>query len=685
MDRDERLKPDPDAILSEFKKDHEKKGRLKIFLGYAPGVGKTYTMLEQARILMKRGIDVVIGIVETHKRKETEVFLEGFETIPLKKTTYKNIKLHELNVKAILKRKPELVLIDELAHTNAPGSVHLKRYQDILEILDNNIDVYTTVNIQHFESVNDLVADVTGIKVKETLPDFILDRADEIEVVDIPVEELHQRLKEGKVYIPEEAQRAVEKFFKRSNLLALREITLRRVAMALDTELVTYMKAHAIVGPWPVVERLLVCISPSPYAKQLIRKAYQLAEEMKAEWDAVYVESISQLQLDDAKRAELAQTLEFAEELGAKVITLSGSDIAEEILRFANQEKITKILVGKPRKKGLLGFFKKSPVDKLIRMHKEADVYLIEPKVEDNNEIILKKAQTPLFKFQVKNYARSLFLLLPVLIVGFFLHYILKLQNFSTIFLITVIASAFLYGKGPAIFVSLLSILIYDFFFVPPILTFRIANPEYGIELLIFFATSFVVGEISKLFRQQKEALRMRLENISTIESMGRELLSVPTIEQVLDTTTQFKINQEFLETIQLINVDILGQISEIISNHLTKIFKTPNIIIFKDRDAKLKIWARSSKQINFPTNDYAITNWVYNNGDIAGRGTKTLNSSDYVFIPMVTKENTVGVIAIIADYALLLPQEKILLSAIANFSAIAAEKCTRIMNKNIL
>jgi two-component system sensor histidine kinase KdpD len=682
MNNNDKLKPDPEAILEEFKKDQSKKGRLKIFLGYAPGVGKTYTMLEQARVLKKRGVDVVIGLVETHGRKETEALQEGLETVPLKEIAYKGIKLRELDVKAVIKRKPALVLVDELAHTNAPDSVHLKRYQDVAEILANDIDVYTTVNVQHFESVNDVVASVTGIIIKETVPDHMLDEADEIEVVDIPIDELHQRLKEGKVYIPEQAQQAVEQFFKRSNLLALREITLRRVATKLDTELVTYMKARAIIGPWPVMERLLVCIAPSPYAKQLIRKAYQLAEETKAEWFAVYVESVSQLQLSDKDRAELARALEFAEELGAKVRTLSGSDVAEEILRFADQEKITKILIGKPIKRGIFGIFKKSPIDKLVRSRKEADIYLIEPVIEGGEGVPEKKSPRPRTRFSFRNYGLSLILLPPVVLAGFLIHYLLKIQNFSIIFIIAVMASAFLYGKGPSLFISVLSVLIYDYFFVPPFHTLRVAAPEYVIELLIFFATAFIVGEITRLFRQQKEALRLRLENIRVLEQMGRELLAVPTIEQVLETSVDQKINHGFVETIQMINVDILEQIAGIISNYLMKVFRTSNMVIFKDRDGKLKIWARSDVKTNFSEKDYAIANWVYNNGELAGRGTKTLIASDFVFIPMVTEVGTVGVVAMKADYAILLPQEKYFLSAIANFSAIAAERCTHIINK---
>jgi two-component system sensor histidine kinase KdpD len=680
---DEALKPDPQALLDEIKKESGAKGRIKIFLGYAPGVGKTYSMLEQARALKARGIDVAVGVVETHKRSETEALLAGLEVIPLKEINYKGIILREFDLEGALRRRPKVIFIDELAHSNAAGSTHLKRFQDVDELSANGIDVYTTVNIQHFESVNDVVEGVTGVKVQETVPDSMLDEANEVEVVDIPIEELHLRLKEGKVYIPEQAKNAVDQFFKRSNLIALREITLRRVATKLDSELVNYMKAKAIVGPWPVTERLLVCIAPSPYAKQLIRKAYQLADEIKAEWYAVYVESIAQLQLDDVERGRLAETLEYAEELGAKVRTISGTDVAEEIVRFAEQEKVTRIMVGKPVRKTLADFFVPSPVNKLINSRK-GDVYLIEPNIEagdDDKNKKLKKSKKAVSNFKLMDYFYSLLLLLPVIILGFALKGIFNITNFSIIFIISVVSSAFLLGVWPSLFVSVLSVLSYDFFFVPPVYSFTIGKPEYAVELLIFFATSVAIGEIARLFRRQREALRIRLENIRMLEQMGRELLSVPTIEQVLDTSLESK-NIEMVETIQLINVDILEQVSGIVSGYLTRVIKQPNMIIFRDRDGKIKVWARSAVDAALNQNDYAIANWVYEKGEPAGMGTRTLTSSEFVFVPMKTKNDTVGVIGIKSDYSLLLPQDKYFITAISDFAAIAAEKCARMMGK---
>jgi two-component system sensor histidine kinase KdpD len=443
------------------------------------------------------------------------------------------------------------------------------------------------------------------------------------------------------------------------------------------------MKAKAIVGPWPVTERLLVCIAPSPYAKQLIRKAYQLADEIKAEWYAVYVESIAQLQLDDIERGRLAETLEYAEELGAKVRTISGTDVAEELLRFAEQEKVTRIMVGKPVKKTLTNLFASSPITRLINSRKGTDIYLIEPNVDADAEKQKKdpKKRKTLPDFKLMDYFYSFLLLIPVIALGFLLSRVVRIENFSIIFIISVVSSAFLFGTGPSVFVSMLSILSYDYFFVEPYYSFTIGKPEYVVEILIFLLVSAVMGEIARLFRRQREALRIRLENIRMLEQMGRELLSVPTIEQVLDTSLESK-NTEMVETIQLINVDILEQVSGIVSGYMTRVIKQPNVIIFRDRDGKIKVWARSDAGTALNQNDYAIANWVYEKGEPAGLGTRTLTASEFVFVPMNTKAGIVGVIGIKSDYSQLLPQDKYFITAISDFAAIAAEKCARMMGK---
>ena len=382
MNEFEENRPDPDALLSEINRSDAKHGKLKIFLGYAPGVGKTYTMLTEAHALKNRGIDVVIGYVETHKRAETNALIEGLEIIPRKSIPYKNLVLEEMDIDAILARKPQIVLIDEFAHSNVPGSRHPKRYLDVTEIMEQGIDVLTTVNIQHFESQNDIVAQITGVRVQETIPDNLFDEADEIKLIDVPLDELLQRLNEGKVYIPEQAQRAIGNFFRKGNLTALREITLRKVASKMDSELLNYMKARAIEGPWPVQDKILVCISPSPFSTQLVRRAYNLASESGIEWFAVYVSTPKFRDLNANQQTYLSDALNLASNLGAKIFTLSGSDVADEIIHFAKSKNITRILLGKPLKSPLQEFLNNSLTRRLMHDQSPFDVQLITPTAE---------------------------------------------------------------------------------------------------------------------------------------------------------------------------------------------------------------------------------------------------------------------------------------------------------------
>ncbi|MGZ6276255.1 MAG: universal stress protein, partial [Syntrophales bacterium] len=412
-------RPDPEALLKEVQREEAKRGRLKIFLGYAPGVGKTYAMLNEAHVLKKRGEDVVVGIVETHGRTETEALLKDLELIPRRRVEYQSIFLEELDLDATLARRPAVVLVDELAHSNAPGSRHPKRYQDVEELLDSGIDVYTTVNVQHFESLNDVLEKITGIRMQETLPDTFLDRADEVQVIDIPLEELFERLKEGKVYIPKQAERAMQNFFQRGNLVALRELMLTHAAHKMDTELLNYMRAKAISGPWPAGERLMVCIAPSPYAKQLLRKGYQIAKDTHAEWYAVHVSTPALKEMSDKDKAYIAEALNLAEELGAKIATLSGTDVANEIVRFAREYNINHIVIGKPLHSMLLGFWKGSPASRLLHTQSEFELHLITPTVE-NREIEVKPTRERL-TVNPKEYVLTALMVVAVTLLNFFL------------------------------------------------------------------------------------------------------------------------------------------------------------------------------------------------------------------------------------------------------------------------
>jgi two-component system, OmpR family, sensor histidine kinase KdpD len=372
-DRDHR--PSPEALLAVA--EQEGRGRLKIFLGAAPGVGKTYTMLEAAHVRKQEGVDLVVGVVETHGRPETEELLQDLEIVPRRQIEYRGKVLEEMDLDAILARRPQLVLVDEFAHTNVPGSRHPKRYLDVEELLAAGIDVYTTVNIQHLESLNDAVAQITGIRVRETIPDRLLDDAAEIEFVDLSPEELLQRLREGKVYVPDQAQRAIQRFFRLGNLTALRELALRRTAECVDERMQTYMQAHAIPGPWPACERIMVCVSPSPLSPRLVRVARRMADRRHAEWMAVYVETPRHHRLSNAERDRVAQTLRLAEQLGGEAVTIPGHNMAEDLIRYAQSRNVTEVIIGKSRRSRWSEIWRSSVVHDLIRKSGDIDVYVI--------------------------------------------------------------------------------------------------------------------------------------------------------------------------------------------------------------------------------------------------------------------------------------------------------------------
>ncbi len=376
--RDSDQRPSPEALLEAARREEHRSGRLKIFVGAAPGVGKTYEMLQQARARKRDGYDIIVGVVETHGRKETQALLEGFEVVPRKRLEYRGQSLDEMDLDAIIARHPQIVLVDELAHTNAPGSRHPKRYLDVEELLRHGIDVYTTVNIQHIESLNDVVAQITHVRVRETVPDSVFDRADAIELVDITPDDLIERLKEGKVYVPKQAERALEHYFSPGNLTALRELALRRTAERVDEQLLTHMRAHAIPGPWAAGERILVCVSEDPRAAGLVRYAKRLADRLHAPFTALCVETRRSLQWSEVERDRVADTLRLAEALGGEAITVPGGDrgIADDVISFAHANNVTQIIVGKSTRSRWFEILHGSVVHDLVRRSGNISVHV---------------------------------------------------------------------------------------------------------------------------------------------------------------------------------------------------------------------------------------------------------------------------------------------------------------------
>jgi two-component system, OmpR family, sensor histidine kinase KdpD len=669
---DDVTRPDPDALLIEVEREETKKGRLKIFLGYAPGVGKTYTMLQEAHVLKHRGEDVVVGIVETHKRSETEALLEGLEVVPRRPVEYERIVIGEPDIDALLSRRPCVALIDELAHTNAPDSRHPKRYQDVEELLNNGIDVYTTVNIQHFESQVDVVAKITGIRMQETVPDSLLDRADEVQVIDIPLEELFQRLKEGKVYIPERARQAVQNYFQRGNLVALRELTLTLAARKMDTELLNYMKAKAIAGPWPAGERVLVCIAPNPYARQLLRRAYNIAKDAHAELYSVYVSTPSLRDLSDDQKGFLTDALNLAEEVGAKAFTLMGTDIAAEILRFAQEHNVTRIVIGKPLRSRVAELWKASPVGNLLHAKTDIEFLLVTPTIEKKVGAEKRVVREHL-KFNPRDYAISLAMIAVVAALNFSLEEFINPRSLVFIYLIATIASALLFGTGPSIFASVVSLLTYDFFFTDPRYSFTMYHPYDIVNTVIFLFTSIVVGQLVKITKQQNLALHLRLRRVSLIEEMSKEFMMLPPVEQLLGGFMQD--TSEWSGILPVLRTTVLDEISQVIIKYLSKVVDAPAFILFKGRDGRLQVWARTKADYELDPHEMTVAEWAYTKGEIAGAGTQTLPNVKVFFVPMKALDETVGVIGIQYEFKSLLFDQRRLLGAISSLSSLAAAR----------
>jgi two-component system sensor histidine kinase KdpD len=666
------IRPSPDALLKEIQKEEGKPGRLKIFLGYSPGVGKTYTMLEEAHLLKRRGDDVVVGVVETHKRAETEELLKDLEVIRCKSADYKGITLDEFDLDAVLARRPSVVLVDELAHTNAPWSRHPKRYQDVEELLTAGIDVYTTVNVQHFESQNDVIAKITGIRMQETVPDDLLDRADEVQVIDIPLEELFERLREGKVYIPEQAKQAMAGFFQRGNLVALREITLSVAARKMDSELLNYMRAKAISSTWPAAGRLMVCIGPTPYASQLVRKAYRIAKDTNAEWFAVYVSAPSAAGLSPQQKTWLADAFNLAEEFGAHATTLSGFDIVPGLVRFARENNVSSILIGKPRRSLLQAAFSRSPTYRLMRDQTDFDLYLLAPTVEEKTAPV-RPASRPRSGFNVRGHLFTL----PVLALATGLnllleHYVNPVSLYS-VYLVAVILVALRWGTGPSVLASVLSLLSFDFLFVEPKLTLVMARPGDIVSALVFLLASIVIGQLIRITRRQYEALQVRAERISLLEEMSKDLLALPPLEQLISGFAGQ--GADMWDSVSVLRTTVLDDVGQTTVRHLAKTVSDPVVVLFRTKESGLKVWARSEPELVLTPEETAVAEWTLLHGEPAGAGTETLASVGLFFIPMKTREQTLGVIGVRGDYGNLLPEQRHLIGAIANLASLSVAR----------
>jgi len=643
----EESRPDPDALLARVEAEERQKaqGKLKIFLGYAAGVGKTYSMLEMAHSRKAESVDVVIAVVEPHGRAETEALLQGLEVIPRKQVDYRGVKLTEMDLDAVLARKPQLALVDEHAHTNAPGSRHAKRWQDIEELLNAGIDVYTTLNIQHLDSFRDIIGQITGVIQRETVPDRVLDEAAEIEVVDLPPEELLQRLREGKVYIPEQAARAVENFFESGNLIALREITLRRAANRVDEQMREYLLTYPTTGLWPVAERLLVCISGSPNSEHLIRTARRMAEELKTEWYALYVETAENDKLTQENRERIWRELRLAESLGAKeVVTLKADSATDSVIDYARKQKITKVIVGRPTRPRWREWLRGSFVDQILRRSKDIDVYVV------SEAEIAKKGKPPqpqTSKGSWRSYLTSLLLVagatgVSEIAIGF-----LSPTNMIMFYLLAVVVAALRLGFRPALLTALLGVLAFDFFLVPPYLSFAVTDTQYFITFVGLFTVGAVISTLVARARRQTETIRIREGQTTTLYALSRDLASAVGLNEILNA--------------------VIHHVSETLN---------AQIAILLPEGESLEVQA-SSTGFSLGEKQKSVAVWTFRNGQMAGKGTDTLSSDELLYIPLETGGRVVGVMGMKlrnSDEGLA-PESRRLLEAFASQAALAVER----------
>ena len=614
MSDSENLRPDPDSLLQALKKEEEKgkKAKLKIFFGMCAGVGKTYDMLKAAHQAKSKGIDVVIGIIETHKRAETEALVEGLPVIPRKKSQYKGTVLEELDLDAVLARKPQLVLVDELAHTNVPGSRHLKRFQDVLEILDTGIDVYTTLNVQHLESHADSVAQITGSIVRETVPDSVFAQADEVEIIDIPPDELLKRLKEGKVYLPDQSRQAIENFFRKGNLTALREMALRLTAERVDHQLRDYMQSQRISGPWKSAQRILVGISFSPQSATLIRWARRMAYTMNASLLAVYVE-ISR-PLTDREKTQLGNNMKLARDLGAEIVTTSDEDIAQALVRVARVENATQILIGKP----LRAFsFRKSLLDQVIERSGDLDVYVV-----GGTEGISKgsrRFRIPEIRIQPLQYFSAAAAVCVVALICFPLLSVLGYQTVSLILLLTIALLPLKLNAGPVLLAAALSAIIWDFFFIPPRFTMLIGSGQDILMVIAYFAIATVTGTLTARIRAREKAVRRREEHAVALYSLTKDLTVAS--------------GQDNVARVAVMN--------------LKKFFGTEIAIFLSEIDGDIFKQAHASSTYPVDEKEFTIPAWVYWNEKKAGKFTDTLPYAQATYYPMSGPRYPLGVIGI--------------------------------------
>lgn len=625
-------RPDPERLLSKVNNEEAKlkKGQLKVFFGYAAGVGKTYSMLESAHTLKSSGVDVIVGYIEPHSRKETLALIDGLEVLDVKEVSYKNITLKEFNIDLALERKPEVILVDELAHTNAKGCRHNKRWQDVEELLSAGIDVYTTVNVQHLESFNDIIEIVAKICVKETIPDKLIDRSSQLELIDVDPDVLLERFNQGKIYRKDQAIRAQENFFTKDNLVALRELALRKTAQKVNKEVEIRRLSKGDTSVLPTSETILVCVSPSPSSAKLIRTASRISQSSLSKLIAIYIKDPSNDNLSKDASKQLEKNLELAKKLGADIVLLHGDNMVEDILRFSKIRNVTKIIIGRNHRKHSLfsRILKKDIVDKLIDEADYIDVHVIPYKGDEGKKYAPKKEKEHISKFKISG--NDLIKLLIITIIATIISYILNTMGFIqenlylTYMLGVVLVSVFTKGYGSGIVSSILSIFSLNYLFTKPLYTFNIEDPNYIVTLIVFCIVGIITSTLTSRIQQQVYIYSKREQNTQMLYKVSRSFLRISDKEEIVDK------GLEFLS--MGLNRNIICYLNDKKEKSL-KIYKN----IKDDEDESL--FKDSSEK--------AVATWVLNNNTIAGNCTDTLPGAKGYYIPIVGIDETLGVIGV--------------------------------------
>jgi two-component system sensor histidine kinase KdpD len=614
-------RPDPDALLRRVQQDAARanRGKLRVFFGFAPGVGKTYRMLQVARDLVAdQKVDVVVGLVEVHGRRDTAALTLGLELLARRKVGYRGRNLEEFDLSAALARRPKIILVDELAHTNVPGSLHPKRWQDVRDLLAAGIDVYTTMNVQHLESLNDVIEQITGIQVRETVPDSVLDTADAVELVDIAPEELLERLREGKVYLPDQARRAAEAFFRRGNLLALRELALRRTAQHVDEDVLEYREEHGVSTPWPSSERILVCVGPAPSSARLVRAAARMAAGLRCPWVAAYVEASALGNMNETDRQHLEDHLRVAESLGATVARLSGQRIPDALLAYARKHNVTRIVIGKPTHSRWRDRVRGSLLNDVVRGSAEIDVHVItgdgaRSHVSGNDHVAPRRAA-------LKHYLWAGGIVALTLGIAAAVRAAMALPDLEMLFLLAVMVTAAWFGRGPSLLSAALGVACYDFFFVPPFHTFSVADRVYFLTFAMMFGVGLVMSELAGRLRRQEQDARMREDRTAALYALARELAST----------------------------DQTSQIAVISARHASDSFAARAWLLTPGARGDLDIATSFPADGRIDSKDLGLAKWAFEHDDLAGLGTGTLPGSPVICAPLRVGHSRLGVLALL-------------------------------------